>query len=116
MWFQGGFEVLGVGNLSRPLNFLASGEQDPDFLQFPDDLQGLNNRKIGQQFLRIFIAPECSLGLFEFAIFGPVFHAMVKEAAIPQVELIKIMRQADAAGIPRRAIVTQLFALTRTHS
>ena len=55
-------------------------------------------------------------GQSSFAIFEPVFHAMVKEAAIPQVELIKIMRQADAAVIPRRAIVTQLFALTRTHS
>ena len=35
--------------------------------------------------------------------FGLVFHAMVKEGAIPQVELTEIMRQADATGIPRVA-------------
>lgn len=32
--------------------------------------------------------------------FGLVFHAMVLEATIPQVELTEIMRQADATGIP----------------
>ena len=33
--------------------------------------------------------------------FGLVFHAMVREPAIPQVELTKIMRQAASTGIPQ---------------
>jgi exodeoxyribonuclease V alpha subunit len=36
--------------------------------------------------------------------FGLVFHAMVRQTAIPQVELTEIMRQADATGIPRVAV------------
>jgi len=33
--------------------------------------------------------------------FGLVYHAMVEESAIPQVELIDIMRQAASTGIPQ---------------
>src|ERR1700759_1795274 len=50
-------------------------EQHPDFFPFTNDLQRLDNGKIRQNILRIFIAPERSLGLFEFTVFGPVNRA-----------------------------------------